>query len=65
MLGIPESPRYLVQKGLPEQARLVIERTLHEPAQQVIARIQHSLENTDHGRWTDLLDRRNLLVPVV
>ena len=65
VLGIPESPRYLVQKGLPEQARLVIERTLHEPAQQVIARIQHSLENTDHGRWTDLLDRRNLLVPVV
>ena len=33
VLGIPESPRYLVQKGLPEQARLVIERTLHEPAQ--------------------------------
>ena len=36
VLGIPESPRYLVQKGLPEQARLVIERTLHELAQQVI-----------------------------
>ena len=31
----------------------------------MIARIQHSLENTDHGRWTDLLDRKNLLVPVV
>ena len=65
VLGIPESPRYLVQKGLPERARLVIERTLQEPAQQVIARIQHSLENTDHGRWTDLLDRKNLLLPVV
>ena len=64
VLGIPESPRYLVQKGLPERARLVIERTLQEPAQQVIARIQHS-PNTDHGRWTDLLDRKNLLLPVV
>lgn len=65
VLGILESLRYLVQKGLPEQARLVIERTLHEPAQQVIARIQHSLENTDHGRWTDLLDLKNLLLPLV
>ena len=65
VLGIPESPRYLVQKGLPAEARVVIERTLHEPAEAVIARIQRSLENTQHGLLADLLDRRRLLLPVV
>ena len=65
VIGIPESPRYLVQKGLPERARAVIEKTLHEPAQQVIARIQHSLDTTHHGGIRDLLDQRSLLLPVV
>ena len=65
VLGIPESPRYLVQKGLPQQAQAVIEKTLHEPAHQVIARIQHSLSNTDHGKLSDLFDRRSLFLPVV
>ena len=65
VLGIPESPRYLVQKGLPERASAVIEKTLHEPAQVVIARIQKTLENSDRGRLSDLLDKRSLFLPVV
>ena len=65
VLGIPESPRYLVQKGLPERAAGVIERTLHEPAHLVIARIQHSLQNRHQSKLTDVLDQRSLLIPVV
>ena len=65
VLGIPESPRYLVQKGLPDRASAVIEKTLHEPAHLVIARIQKTLDNTDRGRLSDLLDRRSLFLPVV
>ena len=65
VLGIPESPRYLVQKGLPERASAVIEKTLHEPAHLVIARIQKTLEKSDRGRLSDLLDKRSLFLPVV
>ncbi|KZR67671.1 D-xylose-proton symporter [Prochlorococcus marinus str. MIT 1327] len=55
--GIPESPRYLVQKGLTQRAKAVIEKTLNELADQVIARIQSSLVNTHQGKLSELFDR--------
>ena len=65
VLGIPESPRFLVQKGKLLQAQQVIETLLKEPAQTVIGRIQSSLDHRDRGRLSDLFDRRSLLLPVV
>ena len=65
MIGIPESPRYLVQKGLTQRAKAVIEKTLHEPADQVIARIQSSLVNTHQGKLSELFDRHTILLPII
>ncbi|KZR76796.1 D-xylose-proton symporter [Prochlorococcus marinus str. MIT 1320] len=65
VIGIPESPRYLVQKGLTQLAKAVIEKTLHEPADQVIARIQSSLVNTHQGKLSELFDRNTILLPII
>ena len=65
VIGIPESPRYLVQKGLTQRAKAVIEKTLHEPADQVIARIQNSLVNTHQGKLSELFDRHTILLPII
>ena len=65
VIGIPESPRYLVQKGLPQRAKAVIEQTLQEPADQVIARIQSSLVNTHQGKLSELFDRHTILLPII
>ncbi|MEC9030236.1 MAG: sugar porter family MFS transporter, partial [Cyanobacteriota bacterium] len=65
VIGIPESPRYLVQKGLTQRAKAVIEKTLNEPADQVIARIQSSLVNTHQGKLSELFDRHTILLPII
>ncbi len=65
VLRIPESPRYLVQKGRIEQARLVICQTLGEPTQPVIDRIQFSLGNHKGSSIADLFSSRSLLLPIV
>lgn len=65
VLQIPESPRYLVQKGRIEQARVVIRKTLGEPTQTVIDRIQFSLGNHEGSSIVDLFSRRTLLLPII
>lgn len=65
VIGIPESPRYLVQKGRIEKARIVISKTLGEPIQPVIDRIQASLGNRDNSTIVDLFSRRTLFLPIV
>lgn len=65
VLQIPESPRYLVQKGRIEQARVVICKTLGEPTQPVIDRIQFSLGNHEGSSIADLFSRRTLFLPII
>ena len=65
VLQIPESPRYLVQKGRIEQARVVISKTLGEPTQPVIDRIQFSLGNHEGSSIADLFSRRTLFLPII
>lgn len=65
VIGIPESPRYLVRKGRLSEAAAVIETLLKDPADAVITRIQASLNNRDRGHLADLLDRRSMLLPVL
>ncbi len=65
VLQIPESPRYLVQRGRIEQARVVIAKTLGDPTQPVIDRIQASLGNRNNSTILDLFSRRSLFLPVV
>ena len=65
VLGIPESPRYLVLKGKFDQARQVIQRTLGGDAEAVVQRIAASLGHRHRSRLSDLFARRGLLLPVV
>ena len=65
VMGIPESPRYLVQKGLLQRAKVVIDKTLNESADKVIARIQSSLVHTNSGNLGELFDRHTILLPII
>jgi len=65
VFGIPRSPRFLVTKGLLREARWVVEQIHEEPAEQVIARIQNSLDGQRKAKFSDVLDRRTLFLPVV
>jgi len=65
VLGIPRSPRFLVTKGLLREARWVIEQLYEEPAERVIKRIQDSLNGQNKSKFSDILDRRTVFLPIV
>lgn len=65
VLRIPESPRYLVQKGHLDQARSVIRSTIGEPTQEVIERIQASQAKVGGGSIRSLFSRKSGLLPIV
>ncbi|MEM8695462.1 MAG: sugar porter family MFS transporter [Pseudomonadota bacterium] len=55
LLGIPESPRYLVVKGRPDKARTVLARLFdEEQADAKVAEIADSLANDHKPRLSDL-----------
>jgi SP family xylose:H+ symportor-like MFS transporter len=54
---IPESPRWLLQKGKSEQAVAVLEKiNAPEDVAQVQSEIQNSLEQEDKGQWNNLVN---------
>jgi SP family xylose:H+ symportor-like MFS transporter len=54
---IPESPRWLLQKGKSEQAVAVLEKiNALEDVAQVQSEIQNSLEQEDKGQWNNLVN---------
>jgi SP family xylose:H+ symportor-like MFS transporter len=54
---IPESPRWLLQKGKSEQAVAVLEKiNAPEDVAQVQSEIQNSLEQEDKGQWNHLVN---------
>jgi SP family xylose:H+ symportor-like MFS transporter len=54
---IPESPRWLLQKGKSEQAAAVLEKiNAAEDVAQVQSEIQNSLEQEDKGQWKNLMN---------
>jgi len=54
---IPESPRWLLQKGKSEQAVAVLEKiNAAEDVAQVQSEIQNSLEQEDKGQWNNLVN---------
>jgi SP family xylose:H+ symportor-like MFS transporter len=54
---IPESPRWLLQKGKSEQAVAVLEKiNAAEDVAQVQSEIQNSLEQEDKGQWKNLMN---------
>jgi SP family xylose:H+ symportor-like MFS transporter len=54
---IPESPRWLLQKGKSEQAVAVLEKiNAPEDVAQVQSEIQNSLEQEDKGQWNNLMN---------
>ena len=54
---IPESPRWLLQKGKSEQAVAVLEKiNAAEDVAQVQSEIQNSLEQEDKGQWNHLVN---------
>jgi SP family xylose:H+ symportor-like MFS transporter len=54
---IPESPRWLLQKGKSEQAVAVLEKiNLPEDVAQLQSEIQNSLEQEDKGQWNNLIN---------
>jgi SP family xylose:H+ symportor-like MFS transporter len=54
---IPESPRWLLQKGKSEQAAAVLEKiNAAEDVAQVQSEIQNSLEQEDKGQWNNLVN---------
>ena len=54
---IPESPRWLLQKGKSEQAAAVLEKiNAAEDVAQVLSEIQNSLEQEDKGQWNNLVN---------
>jgi SP family xylose:H+ symportor-like MFS transporter len=54
---IPESPRWLLQKGKSEQAVAVLEKiNAVEDVAQVQSEIQNSLEQEDKGQWNNLVN---------
>jgi MFS transporter, SP family, xylose:H+ symportor len=54
---IPESPRWLLQKGKSEQAVAVLEKiNAPEDVVQVQSEIQNSLEQEDKGQWNHLVN---------
>ena len=67
LMGIPESPRYLVAKGRREQALLVLTRLYGAtPAQLKLDEIQGSLAADHRPRLRDLFDRaRRRIRPIV
>lgn len=67
LMGIPESPRYLVAKGRAEHALSVLTRLYGAASAQVkLAEIQGSLATDHRPRLSDLLDRtRRRIRPIV
>jgi len=64
LLGIPESPRWLVETGHPEQAKTILTKVGGEDfAAAELASIRAAL-STEQGNWAELFSR-NLRLPLV
>ena len=66
---LPESPRYLIQRGREAEAREILKNIVNiasdEGINHAVAQIKHSFSSGINGGFSALLHKRTLLLPIV